>query len=85
MDASLELIETCLGIVGRTGYMHAWEAEGIQPDIQCVAKTLGSGYAAISAVLMNQRVSEGIMGGKAAFVNGTSIAVLHRDLADISR
>lgn len=51
--------------------MHAWMAEGIQPDIQCDAKTLGSGYAAISAVMMNKRVVETIMGGRgASFING---------------
>lgn len=50
--------------------MHAWEAEGVQPDIQCVAKTLGSGYAAISAVMMNKKVADGIISGKTTFVNG---------------
>ena len=50
--------------------MHAWEAEGVQPDIQCVAKTLGSGYAAISAVLINKRVIDAMMGGDRTFVNG---------------
>lgn len=50
--------------------MHAWEAEGVRPDVQCVAKTLGSGYAAISAVMMNKKVADGIISGTTAFVNG---------------
>lgn len=51
--------------------MHAWMAEGVQPDIQCVAKTLGSGYAAISAVLMKKQVVDIVRSSEgASFMNG---------------
>lgn len=69
---------------GRTGYMHAWQHDGasallyvppliragVQPDIQVSAKGLSSGYAPLSAIMMNQRVYEVFSAGSGAFVNG---------------
>ncbi|KAL9587994.1 MAG: hypothetical protein Q9203_003192 [Teloschistes exilis] len=46
--------------LGRSGTRHAWQAEGTPPDIEIVGKTLGSGYAPISAVLINEKVIEAL-------------------------
>lgn len=56
--------------MGRTGTLHAWEQEGVIPDIQTVGKTLGSGYAPISAILVNEKVIEGLKGGGGYFTHG---------------
>lgn len=56
--------------MGRTGTLHAWEQEGVPPDIQTVGKTLGSGYAPISAILVNDKVVEGLKGGSGYFTHG---------------
>lgn len=43
---------------------------GVVPDIQTVGKGLNGGYQALSAVLMQSHVVEGLRGGSGAFANG---------------
>lgn len=56
--------------LGRTGTMHAWQQEGVVPDIQAVGKGLAAGYGTISALLIHQRVIDGLKTGSAAFQHG---------------
>lgn len=56
--------------MGRTGTLHAWEAEGVVPDIEVIGKTLGCGYIPISAVLVAERVVTGLQGGSKYFKHG---------------
>jgi adenosylmethionine-8-amino-7-oxononanoate aminotransferase len=67
--ALLILDEVMCGI-GRTGTLHAWEQEGVAPDIQAVAKGLGGGYQPIGAVLVSGRVVAAIRDGSGAFMHG---------------
>ncbi|KZF20886.1 PLP-dependent transferase [Xylona heveae TC161] len=53
---ALLLMDEVMSGIGRTGSLHAWEQEGVVPDIQSVAKGLGGGYAPIGALLLNKRV-----------------------------
>ncbi len=50
---------------GRTGPMFACEAEGISPDLMTVAKGLTAGYAPMGAVLLSNKVYNGIADGAA--------------------
>ena len=50
MARCLILDEVMCGM-GRTGTLHAWEQEGVAPDIQAIAKGLGGGYQPIGAML----------------------------------
>jgi taurine---2-oxoglutarate transaminase len=43
---------------GRTGKMFGFEHAGIEPDIIAVGKGLTSGYAPLSATIVNHRISE---------------------------
>jgi hypothetical protein len=55
---------------GRTGTMHAWEQEGIPPDIQIVAKGLGGGYQPIGGILIGKRIIDAFRAGSGAFMHG---------------
>jgi adenosylmethionine-8-amino-7-oxononanoate aminotransferase len=56
--------------MGRTGTLHAWEQEGIAPDIQAIAKGLGGGYQPIGAMLASADVIDTIRRGSGAFQHG---------------
>ncbi|ORY79763.1 adenosylmethionine-8-amino-7-oxononanoate aminotransferase [Leucosporidium creatinivorum] len=56
--------------IGRTGKLHAWEWEGVKPDIQTCGKGMAGGYAPISAILISHKVLDGMRKGTGAFVNG---------------
>src|SRR3981081_3948141 len=56
--------------MGRTGTLHAWEQEGITPDIQAVAKGLGGGYQPIGAMLASTGLIDTIRQGSGAFQHG---------------
>lgn len=60
--ALLILDEVMCGM-GRTGTLHAWEQEGVAPDIQTIGKALGGGYQPIAGVLASRRVIDVIQKG----------------------
>ncbi len=67
--ALLILDEVMCGM-GRTGTLHAWEQEGVSPDIQTIAKGLGGGYQPIGAILIHGRIIEALRAGSGAFMHG---------------
>jgi adenosylmethionine-8-amino-7-oxononanoate aminotransferase len=67
--ALLILDEVMCGM-GRTGTMHAWEQEGVTPDIQVIAKGLGGGYQPIGGILIAGRVIDAFRRGSGAFMHG---------------
>jgi adenosylmethionine-8-amino-7-oxononanoate aminotransferase len=67
--ALLILDEVMCGM-GRTGSMHAWEQEGITPDIQIIAKGLGGGYQPIGGILISDRIVQALASGSGGFLHG---------------
>lgn len=56
--------------MGRTGHLFACDAEGIAPDILCIAKGLGAGYQPIGAMLCSTGVYDAIANGTGFFQHG---------------
>jgi adenosylmethionine-8-amino-7-oxononanoate aminotransferase len=67
--ALLILDEVMCGM-GRSGTLHAWQDEGIVPDLQTIGKGLGAGYQPIAAVLISQQVVNTLMDGSGQFIHG---------------
>ena len=67
---ALLILDEVMSGMGRTGTTHAWEQEGIAPDIQAVAKGLGGGYQPIGAMLASGRIIDTIRDGSGAFQHG---------------
>ncbi len=56
--------------MGRTGHLYACEADGISPDILCIAKGLGAGYQPIGAMLCSATIYDTIAQGSGLFQHG---------------
>jgi adenosylmethionine-8-amino-7-oxononanoate aminotransferase len=67
--ALLILDEVMCGM-GRTGTLHAWEQEGVVPDIQTIGKGLGGGYVPVAGILINQRIVDALDHGSGSFSHG---------------
>ena len=68
-DVLLILDEVMCGI-GRTGTLHACEQEGVQGDLQTIAKGLAGGYQALGAVLVGRNIINTIESGSSFFQHG---------------
>jgi len=67
---ALLILDEVMSGMGRCGTMHAWEQEGVPPDIQVIAKGLGGGYQPIGGILVQGRVIEALRDGSGGFMHG---------------
>ncbi len=64
------ILDEVMSGLGRTGSYHAFEQEGVVPDLLCLAKGLGGGYQPIAAVMAHERIVHAIAAGSGAFQHG---------------
>lgn len=67
---ALMILDEIMSGMGRSGTLHAWEQEGVVPDIQTIGKGLGGGYAPVAGILINHRVINVLEKGTGAFSHG---------------
>lgn len=67
---ALFILDEVMCGMGRTGTLHAWQAEGIVPDIQTMGKGLGAGYQPIAALMVNEKVIKVLNKGSGQFIHG---------------
>lgn len=67
---ALLILDEVMSGMGRCGTLHAWQQEGIVPDLQTIGKGLGAGYAPIAGMLINSRVVDVLARGTGAFSHG---------------
>ncbi len=67
--ALLILDEVMCGMA-RTGTLHAWQQEGVVPDIQVIAKGLGGGYQPIAGILIAGHIVDTLAAGSGGFMHG---------------
>ncbi|KAJ5490755.1 Aminotransferase [Penicillium diatomitis] len=67
---ALLILDEIMCGMGRCGTLHAWEQEGIVPDIQTIAKGLGGGYVPVSGILINDAVVQTMDKGTGQFRHG---------------
>ncbi|UPY36932.1 aspartate aminotransferase family protein [Sediminicoccus sp. KRV36] len=67
---ALLILDEVMSGMGRVGTMHAWEQEGVVPDIQVIAKGLGGGYQPIGGILVQGHVIAAIRDGSGGFMHG---------------
>ncbi|MCL4107993.1 UNVERIFIED_CONTAM: hypothetical protein GTU68_017021 [Idotea baltica] len=68
-DVLLILDEIMCGM-GRTGTLHACEQDGVQGDLQTVAKGISAGYQPLGAVLIHEKIVDAIDNGSGFFQHG---------------
>ncbi len=66
----LLILDEVMSGMGRTGTLHAFEQDGIVPDLLTIAKGLGGGYQPVGAVLLGDHIYDAFAGGSGFFQHG---------------
>lgn len=67
---ALFILDEVMCGMGRAGTLHAWQGEGVVPDLQTVGKGLGGGYQPVAAVLISHKVVKALLDGSGQFIHG---------------
>ena len=82
---ALLILDEIMCGMGRTGTTHAWEQEGITPDIQTIAKGLGGGIQPIGAMLASAAIIDPITGSLGHSISSYDFASKALRLLKIAR
>lgn len=55
---ALFILDEIMCGMGRSGSLHAWQKEGVTPDLQSIGKGLAAGFAPISGMLVSKELAK---------------------------
>lgn len=69
---ALFIADEVMSGMGRTGYLHAWQAPDVAtpPDLQTIGKGLSGGYQPVAALLLSPKVVDTLTKGTGVFSHG---------------
>jgi adenosylmethionine-8-amino-7-oxononanoate aminotransferase len=73
---ALFILDEIMCGMGRTGTLHAWQAEDAQPDIQSIGKAFGAGYLPISGLLISEKVANVLKKENKDFIHGLTFQAM---------
>lgn len=73
---ALFILDEVMSGMGRTGTLHAWQAENVVPDIEIVGKGLAGGYQPIAAMFISRKVVDPIMEVSKEFIHGLTFQAM---------
>ena len=73
---ALFILDEVMCGMGRTGTLHAWQAEDVVPDIQTIGKGLAGGYQTIAAMLASKKVVDVLIKKTGQFIHGLTFQAM---------
>jgi adenosylmethionine-8-amino-7-oxononanoate aminotransferase len=67
---ALFILDEVMCGMGRLGTLHAWQGEGVVPDLQTIGKALAGGFQPIAAVLISENIVNRLSDGSGQFIHG---------------
>lgn len=75
-NGALFILDEVMCGMGRTGILHAWQAEDALPDLQMIGKGLGAGYEPLSGILISKKVADVLIEKGKDFIHGLTFQAM---------
>ena len=73
---ALFILDEVMCGMGRTGTLHAWQAEDVTPDVQTLGKGFGGGYEPISVVQASKKIVKVLTESSEEFIHGLTFRAM---------
>ena len=73
---ALFILDEVMCGMGRTGFLHAWQADDALPDLQTIGKGLAAGYQSLSGILISRMVADVLRKTGKDFIHGLTFQAM---------